>query len=126
MKLDELVAMYIELRDTKASLKNDYEGKVKMVDEKLNKIEAKLLEVFDQLGTESVKTGHGTAYKTTRSFASVADRDTFMQFVKDGDHWSMMEIRAAKTAVEQYKAANDELPPGINWREEVVVNIRRT
>lgn len=126
MKLSELVAKYIELRDEKASLKAEYDGKLAPIEEKLSKIEAKLLEVFDQTGMESVKTDQGTAYKSTRTTVSVADRDAFMEFVKEGDHWSMMEIRAAKSAVEQYKAANEDLPPGINWRSEVVVNIRRS
>lgn len=125
MKLSELVALYIECREEKASLKAEYDAKVTPVDEKMAKIEAKLLEVMDQTGMESVKTDAGTAYKSTRTTVSVADRDAFMEFIKDGDHWSMMEVRAAKTAVEQYKAANDELPPGLNWRAEVVVNIRR-
>lgn len=126
MKLSELVAMYIECRDAKASLKAEYEEKLAPIEDKLSKIEAKLLEVFNATGMESVKTEHGTAYMSTRTTVSVADRDAFMEFVKSGDHWSMMEVRAAKTAVEQYKAANDDLPPGINWRSEVVVNIRRT
>lgn len=126
MKLSELVALYIQCRDEKASLKAEYDAKLAPIEEKMAKIEAKLLEVFEASGTDSVKTEHGTAYKSTRTTVSVADRDAFMDFVKEGDHWSMMEVRAAKTAVEQYKAANDELPPGLNWKAEVVVNIRRS
>ena len=30
-----------------------------------------------------------------------------------------------KTAVEQFKAVNDDLPPGVNWAETQVVNFRR-
>ena len=37
-----------------------------------------------------------------------------------------MEVAVVKSAVEQYKSVNQELPPGINWREERVVNIRRS
>jgi hypothetical protein len=126
MKLSELVALYIQMRDEKASLKAEYEEKLAPVEEKMAKIEAKLLEVFDTSGMDSVKTEYGTAYKSERTTVSVADRDAFMEFIKSGDHWSMMEVRAAKTAVEQYKSANDELPPGLNWKSEVVVNIRRS
>lgn len=126
MKLSELVAVYIETRDAKASLKAEYDEKLAPLEDRLTKIEAKLLEVFHATGMESVKTEHGTAYMSTRSTVSVADRDAFMEFIKTGDHWSMMEVRAAKAAVEQYKAANDELPPGVNWKSEIVVNIRRS
>jgi hypothetical protein len=126
MKLSELVALYVQLRDDKASLKAEYDAKLAPIEEKMQKIEAKLLEVFDNSGMDSVKTEFGTAYKSERTSVSVADRDAFVDFIKAGDHWSMMEVRAAKTAVEQYKAANDELPPGLNWKSEIVVNIRRS
>jgi len=36
-----------------------------------------------------------------------------------------MDIRASKTAIAQFKTATDDLPPGINWRAERVVNFRR-
>lgn len=126
MKLSEVVQKYIELRDKKAELKHAYDFKVAKIDEAIDKIEAKLLEVFDGAGMDSVKTEFGTAYASTRSTASVADREAFMEFVKEKQEWSLLEVRAAKLAVEQYKAANEDLPPGINWREERVVNVRRS
>ena len=126
MKLSDLVAKYIEMRDKKYELKHQYEFKAAQLDEMLGKIESKLLQVFDSAGMDSVKTEFGTAYATTRSTASVADKETFMNFIKENEEWSLMEVRAAKLAIEQYKTANGDLPPGINFREERVVNIRRS
>lgn len=126
MKLNELVAKYIELRDKKYALKHEYDFKAAKVDEVLDKIEAKLLEVFDSSGMESCKTEFGTAYASTRSTASVADPETFMQYVIENQEWSLLEKRAAKLAVEQFKDVNGDLPPGINYRQERVVNIRRS
>lgn len=126
MKLSDLVAQYIELRDKKAKLKADYEAKAAKFDETLDKIEAALLKTFDSSGMDSVKTAAGTAYTTTRVTTSVADKDVFLQHVKSHDDWHLMEIRCSKTGIEQFKAVHDELPPGVNWREERVVNIRRS
>lgn len=127
MKMSDLVAKYIELREKKAQYKAEYEMKVAKLDEVMDKIEVKLLEVFDQTGMDSVKTEFGTAYTSTRNTASVADREAFMEFVKTKDEWPLLEVRASKAAVEQFRDANDgELPPGINWRSERVVNIRRS
>ena len=76
---------------------------------------------------DSVKTEFGTAYATVRTTASIADRDAFMDFVKANEEWALLEVRVSKTAVEQFRSANDdELPPGVNVREERVVNIRRS
>ncbi len=126
MKMSDLVAKYIELRDKKAEYKAEYDVKVGRIEEALDKIEAKLLEVFDSAGMDSVKTEAGTAYVSTRTAASVADRDSFMEFVRTNDEWPLLEIRASKAAVEEYRSQHDDLPPGINWREERVVNIRRS
>ena len=38
---------------------------------------------------------------------------------------SFLENRVNKTMVDQYKAANDDLPPGLNYRSEVTVGVRR-
>lgn len=127
MKLSEAVSLYIQLRDKKAQMKAEFDASVAPLQEKMDKLEAKLLETFNKTGMDSVKTEFGTAYATTRSSASVADRDTFMDFVKANEEWALLEVRVSKTAVDQFRSANDnELPPGVNIREERVVNIRRS
>lgn len=127
MKLSEAVSLYIQMRDKKAQMKADFEASVAPLNDKMDKLEAKLLDVFNKTGMDSVKTEFGTAYATTRTTASVADREAFMEYVKANEEWALLEVRTSKTAVEQYRAANDnDLPPGINLREERVVNIRRS
>lgn len=127
MKLSDAVAIYIKLRDQKAQMKAEFEAQVAPIQDKMDKLEGKLLDVFNQTGMDSVKTEFGTAYATVRTTASIADRDAFMEFVKAKEEWSLLEVRVSKTAVEQFRASNDdELPPGVNIREERVVNIRRS
>lgn len=126
MKLSELVAKYIELRDKKAQIKAEYDGKVAKLDENLDKIEAVLLKTFDSTGMESVKTEFGTAYTSTRTTASVADPDAFMTYCKANDAWHLLEKRVSKVAVEQYKDEHQDVPPGVSYRAERTVNIRRS
>jgi len=127
MKLSEAVAIYIKLRDKKAQMKAEFDAKVAPITEKMDKLEAQLLDVFNKTGMDSVKTEFGTAYSTTRTTASIADREVFMEHVKANEDWGLLEVRVSKTAVEQYREQHDdELPPGVNIREERVVNVRRT
>lgn len=126
MKMSDLVAMYVQLRDKKAEYKAEYESKVAKIEENLSKIEAKLLQVFEESGMDSVKTEAGTAYKSTRVSVTTGDKDAFMEFVRTNDEWPLLEVRPSKSAVEQYREQHDDLPPGINWRAEQVVNIRRS
>lgn len=126
MKLSELVEKYIELRDKKAELKHAYDEKAAKIDSVLDQIEGVLLKAFDTAGMDSAKTSAGTAYTSTKTTASVADKDSFMDYVKAHGEWHLLETRCSKTAVEQFKEVNGEVPPGVNWREERVVNIRRS
>jgi phage host-nuclease inhibitor protein Gam len=126
MKLSDAVSLYIKMRDKKAQMKAEFDASVAPLNEKMEKLEAKLLDVFNKTGMDSVKTEFGTAYTTTRVTASVADRDIFMTHVKENDDWALLEVRASKSAVEQYRENNNDLPPGISMREERVVNVRRS
>lgn len=126
MKLSEAVALYIKMRDRKAELKAEFDAKVAPLNEKMDKLEAKLLDVFNQTGMDSVKTEFGTAYSTTRVTASVADKEVFMAHIRANDDWGLLEVRASKTAVDQYRSVHDDIPPGVSMREERVVNVRRS
>ena len=126
MKLSEAVSIYIKMRDKKAQMKAEFDASIAPLNEKMEKLEAKLLDVFNKTGMDSVKTEFGTAYTTTRVTASVADREIFMTHVKENDDWALLEVRASKTAVEQYRDTNNDLPPGVSMREERVVNVRRS
>ena len=126
MKVSELVEKYIDLRNKKAQLKAEYDEKVSKIDGNLDKIEAKFLEVFDETGMESIRTEFGTAFASVRASATIADREAFMDFVKKNDEWPLLQISASKPAVAQYVSAMDSVPPGINWRTERVVSIRRS
>lgn len=126
MKMDELVRTYIQVREKKSQLKAAYEEKAGELTALQDKIEALLLIKFGELGVESIKTDEGTAYTSVQTRASVADWDTFWSFVKEHEAYDMVERRVSKAAVEQYKSANDDLPPGLNWSETRVVNFRRS
>ena len=127
MKLDELVANYIKLRDKKSQLKKQYDEKVAKVDAVMDRMEAIILKTFQDSGIDSARTDAGTAYISTRTSATVGSREEFLSWVlQDPDERSMfLENRVSKVAVEQFKAANDDLPPGINFRSEVTVGVRR-
>lgn len=127
MKLDELVANYIKLRDKKSLLKKQYDEKVAKVDAVMDKMEAIILKTFQDSGIDSARTDAGTAYISTRTSATVGSREEFLSWVlQDPDERSIfLENRVSKVAIEQFKAANDDLPPGINFRSEVTVGVRR-
>ena len=126
MKVSELVSKYIELRDKKAEIKAEYDLKVARIDEVMDKIENKFLQVFQETGMESIRTEFGTAFASSRTSCTVADKEIFMDYVVKNQEWPLLEVKPAKKAVEEFKTATDELPPGLNWNVERTVSIRRS
>lgn len=121
-----IVERYIALRDRKAELKAAYDASVKDIDTAMARVEGFLLKTMQELGVESVRTPHGTPYISVKASASTADRAMLIQFAQDNGEWGALDIKPNKTFVEAYKNEHNDLPPGVNWREERVVNIRRS
>jgi hypothetical protein len=126
MKLDDLIEKYVVAREKKSELTAAYKEKVAKIDNVLEKIEAVILTQFTQMGTDSVKTPHGTAYKSTKTSYQVADWDATLDFIKANELWHILERRVAKAGVDAYKEENGDILPGLNARTEVTINIRRS
>lgn len=124
--MEELIEKYIAIRDKKAEIVAAHKAKIAKIDEVLDKVEGVLLAQLEENGMESARCKSGTVYKSNRTSATVADWDYVLNFIQTHDLWNMLERRVSKQAVEQYKEEHGDLPPGINWREEVVVNVRRS
>lgn len=123
----EVVETYIKLRDRRAKRKADYEAADAADKEKQEKIEAYLLKEFNESGVDSIKTPFGTAYKTAKLSVTTADKEAFFHnWVVPNAAWEFLDIKPNKTAVQQYKAAHEDIPPGLNWSETLTVNVRRS
>jgi hypothetical protein len=126
-KVDKLVEKYIQLRESKAKIEAENSARLAPYEEALNLIENALLETFIELGVTSVKTEFGTAYTSVRTTASLADWDVFREFCsQQDDPYAFVERRISKAAVEEYRNAHSDLPPGVNWSETRKVNFRRS
>ena len=121
-----LLEFFIRLRDKRAQRKAAYDADDAGDKDKQNKIEVEFLRRFDERGIDNVSSRDvGTAYRSTRSSATVADFEVFLEHVKREEAWELLERRVNKKAVEQFREVHEDLPPGVNWSEAQVVNFRR-
>jgi hypothetical protein len=121
-----LLKLFIALRDRRTRRKADYQLDDSDDKEKQEKIEIEFLKRFNERGIDNVSArGVGTAYKSIRSSATIADWDSLFEFIQGDEAWEMLERRVNKTAIQQYKEENGDLPPGVNWSETQVINFRR-
>lgn len=124
LKVDELTAMYKRMREIKSAMEKEHKERTAKVNKGMKHIEARLLQFFEESGQTSAKTVHGTPYISLRETYSVADREVFLDWVKENEAWELLESRVGKAAVEAYKDEHGDLPPGINYSSERKVNVR--
>jgi hypothetical protein len=126
MQVSDLIGKYIAIRDKKDQIKAEYDQKVLAIDEALVKIENALLRTLQNTGVESVRTDFGTAYISVRNSCTTADKQAFLDYIRTNEDWGLLDARPMKSAVEQYQEEHGDIPPGLNWRSEQVVRIRRS
>ena len=124
--MKDLVEKYIALRDAKAALAKKFKENVAVLDAPMEKIEAMILKEFGKQGIESARTDSGTAYKSVRTSATVADWEAILGYIVENRAWEMLERRVSKEAVVAFREEHDDLPPGVNYREEITLNVRRS
>jgi hypothetical protein len=121
-----LLKIFIGLRDKRSQRKADYDADDAGDKDKQNRIETEFLRRFNERGIDNVSSREfGTAYRSTRSSATVADWEAVLDHVKEQGGWELLERRVSKGAIQQYRDVHDDLPPGVNWSEAQVVNFRR-
>lgn len=126
MKIDKVVTAYIQLRDKKAQMKKEFDLATADITAQLETLENFIMEQSNVLGVDSFKTAAGTAYKHETVSATVEDWDKTLAFVQENSAWNMLEKRVSKKAVEEYKEAHGEIPPGVKYSSMYTIGVRRT
>jgi hypothetical protein len=125
MKVDDVIAAYMKLRDKKESMEAAVKEQTKTLKEQMEKLEAWIKEQADVQGVTSFKTKHGTAFLTTTDYANVADWDAVLNFVRENEAFDMLEKRVSKIAVRGYIESNKAVPAGVNYGTKLEINIRK-
>lgn len=121
----ELIDKFISLREMVEEAQNKFKARLKVVTDEMDMIEALLLTRLEESGAESSSSKTGTVFFTTQTRCGVGDWDALLPFIMDGNP-QLLNKAVNKTAVKEYMDEHDgELPPGVNWGEERVVQIRK-
>lgn len=123
--VDDVVAAYIQLRDAKELLAKKQADEMKPLVERMKKIEGWLQAALIATGVDSFKTERGTAFIQTNVSTTVRDWTATLDWIKANNEWSLLTAAVSKTAIKDYKEQYHDVPPGVDYREEVVVRVRR-
>ena len=124
MTLDQMVDMYVKIRDAKAAAKKAFDKETERMTQAMERLEGMFQQQLDSLGVESFKADHGTVYKTLRSSVSVADRDEFYSWAVANNELGAIDMKANAKAVRELLQKGTQVP-GVKYSESYQVGVRR-
>jgi hypothetical protein len=126
VKPSDLVEEFVRLRDEKKRAEDTYKTWLdENYNNRMNEIELTLLDTLNQLGSDSISSPAGTAYKKLSVSVTTADGREFRRHVIGGELWDLIEFRPAKTAVNDLVERGEPVPPGLNRSTFFSIGIRR-
>lgn len=124
---DKLVRAYIKMRDARAALAAKYEQEDSAIKEQMSLVEANLLEICKANGASSIKTAHGTAYRSVQTRYWTGDWAAMHKFIRDHDALDLVERRISQLNMKEFLRENpDLLPTGLNVDHKYTVTVRRS
>ena len=124
--IDDLVAQMVKTRDKLKEADDAHKEKTKVARDYKERLEAALLAKLNEIGGESVKTAHGTVYRTTRRSATIADSGVFREYVIQESAFDLVDWKANANAVDDFIKNEGTPPPGVNYNTAYTVGVRRT
>ena len=123
---DKLVKAYIKIRDKRKQLADEYEAQDKELEESLDAISEKLLEVCKATGADGFKTEFGTVTRRVSKRFWTNDWHSCHKFLLEHGTPELLEKRIAQTNMATFLEENpDLLPPGLNVDSKYTISIRR-
>lgn len=122
---DEIVARYVEIRDAIKVKEDVHKAEIAEMKKNLDIIEAYLLQIMVASGETSFSTTAGTAFIKTSEYVRVADKEVFLEFVKQQNDLNFLTVSASKTHCLEFKDNSGSLPPGLNYSAVKEIGIRR-
>lgn len=108
---EQLAKVYVKIRDKRREL----EKQVTQLKEQEALITSELLEICKQQGAQTIRTEFGTVSKRTTKNYWTSDWESFTNFVKEHDAFSLLQQRINTANMAQFLEENpDLLPPGLN------------
>ena len=124
--LTKLTGTYIKIRDKRNEVKAAFDKEYERLSEQQDLIKQKLMDHCKEHGVESVKTGAGLFYRTTKTKYWTNDWEQMHQFILEHEVPELLERRVSQKAIAQYLEENpDKLPKGLNSVTEYTINVRK-
>ena len=123
---DRLVATYVKIRDKRAELAREYEKQDKHLEDQLELVTHKLLDLCRETGVESMRTSAGTVSRSVSTRFWTSDWASMHEFIREHDALNLLEQRIHQGNLKAFMEANPgEVPKGLNSDSKYTVRVTR-
>jgi hypothetical protein len=127
MNTEELVKIYLTIRNERERIEAEWEVKDKELKQELLVIEQSMLAICNDTNATSIKTEQGTIIRSLKERFTLSDRDSFNKYVREHDAVELFEGRIHQGNFKQFIADKQDagLPPGVNVMREFGITVRK-
>lgn len=127
MSAEEIVEVYLAIREERSRIKQEYENADKALTSDMAALEASLLEMCNAVGANSINTKRGTIIRSLKERFVCNDWENFKQFIKENDAIDCLERRIHQGNFKDFmkEHESDGLPPGVNVMREYDITVRK-
>jgi hypothetical protein len=127
MNTEELVKIYLTIRNERERIEAEWEIKDKELKQELLVIEQSMLAICNDTNATSIKTEQGTIIRSLKERFTLSDRDSFNKYVREHDAVELFEGRIHQGNFKQFIADKQGagLPPGVNVMREFGITVRK-
>lgn len=127
MNTDQLVEAFINLRNERDRMRNEWEVKDAAIKEEMTTLEQALLSICNETNATSIKTDKGTVIRKLNERFFCTDWDNFRDYVLEHQALELLERRIHQGNFKEFIAERqaEGLPPGVNVMREFGVTVRK-
>jgi hypothetical protein len=127
LSVHKLTRVYLKIRDARAQLSKEYKEQDKALEEQMDVVEQKLLDICKQVDANTIKTPAGLVMRGVDTRYWTNDWDSMFAFIKDNDALGLFEKRLHQTNMKQFlEEYPDKFPPGMLVDSKYKIIVRRS
>jgi hypothetical protein len=124
---DKLVKTYIKIRDAKSELVKQHEAELAKLEEQMDVLSKKMLDICKDNGADSIKTNAGTIMRSVSTRYMTNDWDSLYKFIKEHDAIGLLAKFIHQGNMKQFIEENpDVFPPGMLVDSQYKIVVRRS
>lgn len=126
MNAEQLVTVYIKMRDARQKLQKEFDDADSRIKEQQDQVTQALLELCKDTGADGLRTAAGNVFKTVKTRYWTSDQKSLKEFILDNDAFELLENRIHQTNMKNFLEEHpDKFPKGLNIDSRYSVTVRR-